>query len=67
VKAPTKKVAGVASDSAEFTIDDAELIGDEEFDVVLVVGDDNIIEVEDTSVPAVDEVIELTDEEAEDV
>jgi len=66
-KTPTKKVAGKASGSAEPTIDDADLIGDEEFDVVLVVGDDNIIEVEDTSVPASDEVIELTDEEAEDV
>ena len=32
-----------------------------------MVGDDNIIEVEDTSVPSGDEVIELTDDEAEDV
>jgi RNA polymerase primary sigma factor len=66
-KTPTKKVVGASSGSEELTIDDVELIGDEEFDVVLVVGDDNIIEVEDTSVPASDEVIELTDEEAEDV
>ncbi len=66
-KAPTKKVVGATAGSEELSIDDVELIGDEEFDVVLVVGDDNIIEVEDTSVPASDEVIELTDEEAEDV
>ncbi len=66
-KAPAKKVASTAIVSKELGIDDAELIGDEEFDVVLVVGDDNIVEVEDTSIPAGDEVIELTDDEAEDV
>ncbi|MDP4586308.1 MAG: RNA polymerase sigma factor [Microbacteriaceae bacterium] len=40
---------------------------DEEFDVIITVGDDNIVVVEDTSVPDQDEVIELTDEEADDV
>jgi RNA polymerase primary sigma factor len=72
VKAPAKtavakRAPAVKSGAKDLVVDDAELIGDEEFDVVLVVGDDNIIEVEDTSVPAVDEVIELTDDEAEDV
>jgi RNA polymerase primary sigma factor len=66
-KAPTKRVASKAPGSAEPGIDEAELLGDEEFDVVIVVGDDNIIEVEDTSVPDADEVVELTDDEAEDV
>ena len=63
----TKKVPAIANLAKDLGFDDADLIGDEEFDVVVVVGDDNIIEVEDTSVPAVDEVIELTDDEAEDV
>jgi len=71
-KAPAKpaastKISTTPSVSSKDSADDADLIGDEEFDVVLVVGDDNIVEVEDTSVPAVDEVIELTDDEAEDV
>jgi RNA polymerase primary sigma factor len=71
-KAPAKRAASAKmstapSVSSKDPADDADLIGDEEFDVVLVVGDDNIVEVEDTSVPAVDEVIELTDDEAEDV
>jgi RNA polymerase primary sigma factor len=70
-KAPAKTVAAkapaVASRKKAAPDDDVELIGDEEFDVVLVVGDDNIVEVEDMSVPALDEVIELTDDEAEDV
>jgi RNA polymerase primary sigma factor len=70
-KAPAKTVAAKAPSAASRKKaapgDDAELIGDEEFDVVLVVGDDNIVEVEDMSVPALDEVIELTDDEAEDV
>jgi len=66
-KTATTKVAASVSGAKDLGIDDAELLGDEEFDVVLVVGDDNIVEVEDTSIPAVDEVIELTDDEAEDV
>ena len=66
-KTATTKVAASVSGARDLGIDDAELLGDEEFDVVLVVGDDNIVEVEDTSIPAVDEVIELTDDEAEDV
>ena len=71
-KAPAKlaastKISTTPSVLSKDPADDADLIGDEEFDVVLVVGDDNIVEVEDTSVPAVDEVIELTDDEAEDV
>lgn len=45
---------------------DDELIDDEEFDVVITVGDDGVVEV-DAETPAADEVIELTDEEAEDV
>ena len=45
---------------------DDELIDDEEFDVVITVGDDGVVEV-DAEVPAADEVIELTDDEAEDV
>ena len=66
-KTATSKDAASVSGAKDLGIDDAELLGDEEFDVVLVVGDDNIVEVEDTSIPAVDEVIELTDDEAEDV
>jgi RNA polymerase primary sigma factor len=65
--AASAKISTAPSVSSKDPADDADLIGDEEFDVVLVVGDDNIVEVEDTSVPAVDEVIELTDDEAEDV
>jgi RNA polymerase primary sigma factor len=69
-KAPAKPVAKApakTSSVGESIEDDAELIVDEEFDVVVIVGDDNIVEVEDTSVPDGDEVIELTDDEAEDV
>ncbi|MEY4319759.1 MAG: hypothetical protein RL378_863 [Actinomycetota bacterium] len=66
-KAVAAKAPSAASRKKAAPGDDAELIGDEEFDVVLVVGDDNIVEVEDMSVPALDEVIELTDDEAEDV
>ena len=70
VKAPAKtaaKTTKVVAGAEPAMVDDVDLIGDEEFDVVLVIGDDNIVEVEDTSVPNVDEVIELTDDEAEDV
>ena len=66
-KTSANKAPSSANGAKDSGIDDADLIGDEEFDVVVVVGDDNIIEVEDTSVPAVDEVLELTDDEAEDV
>ncbi len=66
VKPAAKKPAGKAA-AGDPAIDEAELLGGEEFDVVVIVGDDNIVEVDDTSVPASDEVIELTDDEAEDV
>lgn len=61
-KAATKPAKGATSAPEG---DDA-LIVDEEFDVVVVVGDDGVVEV-DAETPAVDEVIELTDDEAEDV
>ena len=56
-KSPTGKPASAATD---------EPIVDEEFDVVVVVGDDGIVEI-DVEVPAVDEAIELSDDEADDV
>ena len=65
-KAPAKPAAKRAATDAEIPDLDEALI-DEEFDVVITVGDDNIVVVEDTSVPDLDEVIELTDEEADDV
>jgi RNA polymerase primary sigma factor len=61
-KAPTK--SGIAT--SEVPNPDDPVI-DEEFDVIITVGDDNIVVVEDTSVPDLDEPIELTDEEADDV
>jgi RNA polymerase primary sigma factor len=60
-KTPAKTPAGK---SATATTD--EPIVDEEFDVVVVVGDDGVVEI-DADVPAVDEVIELSDDEADDV
>ncbi len=69
-KAPAKPAATKATKATKATAAeagaDAELIDDEEFDVVVVVGADGVVEV-DAEVPAADEVIELTDDEAEDV
>ena len=56
-KSPTGKPASAATD---------EPIVDEEFDVVVIVGDDGVVEI-DVEVPAVDEAIELSDDEADDV
>jgi RNA polymerase primary sigma factor len=53
-------VRSVATDADETIID-------EEFDVIITAGDDNIVVVEDTSVPDLDEPIELTDDEVDDV
>ena len=64
-KAPVKASAkSPAGKSAAATTD--EPIVDEEFDVVVVVGDDGVVEI-DVEVPAVDEAIELSDDEADDV
>jgi RNA polymerase primary sigma factor len=65
-KAPAKTSAKATKATAAAAGSDSELIDDEEFDVVVVVGDDGVVEV-DAEVPAADEVIELTDDEAEDV
>ena len=67
VKAPAKTAVTKATKATAAEAGaDAELIDDEEFDVVVVVGADGVVEV-DAEVPAADEVIELTDDEAEDV
>ena len=66
-KAPAKNATKVAATADDVELIEGEPIIDEEFDVVITIGDDNIVEVEDASVPAADEVIELSDDEAEDV
>ncbi len=60
-KAPAKPAAKAAGDDAAEI-----LIDDEEFDVVITVGEDGVVEV-DAEVPATDEVLEITDDEAEDL
>jgi RNA polymerase primary sigma factor len=60
-KAPAKLTAKAAGDDAAEII-----IDDEEFDVVITVGEDGVVEV-DAEVPATDEVLEITDDEAEDL
>jgi RNA polymerase primary sigma factor len=60
-KAPAKQTAKAAGDDAAEII-----IDDEEFDVVITVGEDGVVEV-DAEVPATDEVLEITDDEAEDL
>ncbi|CAB4587669.1 MAG: RNA polymerase sigma factor [Actinobacteria bacterium] len=64
-KAPVKPAAKPAAKAAG---DDAAeiIIDDEEFDVVITVGEDGVVEV-DAEVPATDEVLEITDDEAEDL
>jgi len=65
-KAPAKPAAKSGIGASEvLNLDDP--IIDEEFDVIITVGDDNIVVVEDTSIPDLDEPIELTDDEADDV
>ena len=69
-KAPAKSATKASAKAGAAALDVPDLddaIIDEEFDVIITVGDDNIVVVEDTSVPDLDEVIELTDEEADDV
>jgi RNA polymerase primary sigma factor len=60
-KAPAKTPAGKAGAASG-----DEPVVDEEFDVVVIVGDDGVVEI-DAEVPAVDEVIELSDDEADEV
>ena len=66
VTPPAAKATKATKAAKAESVGDEELIDDEEFDVVVTVGDDGVVEV-DAEVPAADEVIELTDEEAEDV
>ncbi|MFZ4506003.1 MAG: RNA polymerase sigma factor, partial [Microbacteriaceae bacterium] len=67
-KAPAKPAAKAPAKpaAASATLGDDALIDDEEFDVVITVGEDGVVEV-DVEVPATDEVIEITDDEAEDL
>jgi RNA polymerase primary sigma factor len=60
-KAPAKTPAGKAGAASG-----DEPVVDEEFDVVVIVGDDGVVEI-DAEVPAVDEVIELSDDEADEI
>jgi RNA polymerase primary sigma factor len=60
-KAPAKTLMGKAAAASG-----DEPVVDEEFDVVVIVGDDGVVEI-DAEVPAVDEVIELSDDEADEV
>jgi RNA polymerase primary sigma factor len=67
-KAPAKpapKTAGKVAKGSADVIDELP-IDDEEFDVVITVGEDGVVEV-DAEIPATDEVIEITDDEAEDL
>ena len=67
-KAPAKpapKTLGKVAKGSTDVIDELP-IDDEEFDVVITVGEDGVVEV-DAEIPATDEVIEITDDEAEDL
>jgi RNA polymerase primary sigma factor len=68
VKAPAKPAPTTAGKFAKGSADviDELPIDDEEFDVVITVGEDGVVEV-DAEIPATDEVIEITDDEAEDL
>ena len=67
-KAPAKpapKTSGKVAKGSADVIDEVP-IDDEEFDVVITVGEDGVVEV-DAEIPATDEVIEISDDEAEDL
>jgi RNA polymerase primary sigma factor len=69
-KAPAKASPAKASKATAKADGDAEQIdelGGEEFDVVITVGDDGVVEVDEADTAAADDSVELSDDEADDV
>jgi RNA polymerase primary sigma factor len=69
-KAPAKAAPAKASKATAKADGDEEQIdelGGEEFDVVITVGDDGVVEVDEADTAAADDSVELSDDEADDV